>query len=342
MREEGGENEGGDEDCEEVLPPGHKKSRGRGLIGIRTSTISAVGGLNLKEKLAARAGIEPATNRLTADRSTAELPSIKMKFGKLKEWDGVSRGKSVEMVIGRSKKSLKFSLPSLEVTPSLVVFLRKPDSRFHSMKQVELNVKTRDALGSTAVKRLRGAGEIPAVLYGENGVHHLQIEADAFSAAWRKIAGRASLLELHADGAEETTFAIIKEYQRNPRTDRFEHIDFQEIVRGKDMEADIPVEMVGSAFGVKNQQGVLEIHAHELGVRCRPRVLPESIKVDVTSLKVGQSLRVRDLPAMDEIVFTSAADLVVVSCVGSSGGKGGEEEAPAEAAAAVAPAATTA
>ena len=51
------------------------------------------------------------------------------------------------------------------------------------MKQVALNVKTRDALGSTAVKRLRNQGQIPAVLYGESGVHHLQVDAVAFFAA---------------------------------------------------------------------------------------------------------------------------------------------------------------
>lgn len=193
------------------------------------------------------------------------------------------------------------------------------------MKQVALNVKTRDAVGSTAVKRLRAEGLIPAVIYGESGVRHLQISADEFFLAWRKIAGRASLLELHTDGAEESTFAIIKEYQRNPRNDRFEHIDLLEIVRGKEMEADIPVHPVGAAFGVKNQQGVLEVHAHELGVRCRPRDLPEFISVDVTALKVGESLRVADLPAIEGVTMTNDKDLVVVSCVGHSAGSGGEE-----------------
>lgn len=194
------------------------------------------------------------------------------------------------------------------------------------MKQVALNVKTRDSVGSTAVKRLRAAGLIPAVIYGESGVHHLQVAADEFSMAWRKIGGRATLLELHTDGAEDSTFAIIKDYQRNPRTDRFEHIDLLEIVRGKEMEADIPVHPIGTAFGVKNQQGVLEVHAHELGVRCRPRSLPEHIEVDVSALKVGDSLKVAELPAIEGVTYTDDADLVVVSCVGASGGKSGDEE----------------
>ena len=199
------------------------------------------------------------------------------------------------------------------------------------MKQVALNVKTREAIGSTAVKRLRNEGQIPAVLYGESGVHHLQVDGDAFFAAWRKMAGRAALLELHTDGADESTFAIIREYQRNARTDKFEHVDLLEVVRGKDMEANIPVATIGTSFGVKNQQGVIEIQTHELGVRCRPSALPEEIDVDVTAMKVGDSLRVEDLPAIEGVIFIDHADLVVVSCVGASGGKSGDEETEDEA-----------
>jgi large subunit ribosomal protein L25 len=208
----------------------------------------------------------------------------------------------------------------------LIVFLEKTDFRIRTMKQVVLNVKTRDALGSAAVKRLRREGQIPAVLYGESGVHHVQVGAEAFFAAWRKMAGRATLLELHMDGAEESTFTILKDYQRNARTDRFEHLDLLEVVRGKDMEADIPVVTKGTAFGVKNQQGVLEINAHELNVRCRPRDLPEEILIDVTTLKVGDSLHVEDLPPIEGVTFNDPSDLVVVSCVGASGGKSGDEE----------------
>lgn len=204
------------------------------------------------------------------------------------------------------------------------------------MKQVALNVKSREAVGTAAVKRLRAAGQIPAVIYGESGVHSLSVDSVQFKQAWRKIAGSAALLELHLDGAEESTFAIIKEYQRDPRRDTFEHIDFLEIVRGKDMEAEIPVHTKGTANGVKNQQGVLEVHAHELTVRCRPRDLPEFIEVDVTALSVGDSLHVRDLPAIEGVTFTDDADIVVAACVGSSAGASGASEEEAETAAATA------
>lgn len=191
------------------------------------------------------------------------------------------------------------------------------------MKQVALNVKTRDALGTSGVKRLRDAGQIPAVLYGESGVSHLSIDAVAFATAWRSIGGRASLIELHADGDKESTFAIIKDTQRHSTKDHFLHVDFKEIVRGKEMEAEIPVITTGIAFGVKNEQGVVEINAHELPVRCRPSALPEAIRVDITALKVGDSIHLADLPVIEGVEFIGDTDLVIITCVGSSGGKSG-------------------
>ena len=211
------------------------------------------------------------------------------------------------------------------------------------MKQVVLNVKTHSALGSSAVKRLRDAGQIPAVIYGESGVSHLEIDAVAFGNAWRSIGGRASLVELHADGDKEGTFAIIKGTQRHSTKDNFLHVDFLEIVRGKDMEAAIPVITQGIAYGVKNEQGVVEINAHEVPVRCRPKSLPEAIVVDVTDLKVGDSVHLGQLAAIDGVTFMEDEELVLVSCVASSGGKSGltdEEIAEAEEAEAAAAAET--
>lgn len=203
------------------------------------------------------------------------------------------------------------------------------------MKQVSLNVKTRTVVGSSAAKRLRNAGQIPSVIYGESGTQSLTVDSEQFAQVWRRIGGGTSLLELNIDGAEETTFAVIKAFQRDPRRDNFKHVDFQEVVRGKDMEIEIPVHTRGVAYGVKNQQGVVEINADELRVRCRPRDLPEFIEVDVTALKVGDSLHVGNLPAIEGVTFIDPDDLVVVSCVGSSSGASGasaeEEAAEAEA-----------
>lgn len=188
------------------------------------------------------------------------------------------------------------------------------------MKQITLETKEREGAGSGASRRLRASGEFPAVIYGESGVRHLAVNAHAFQMQYRQIAGSAALIELKVAGEGEATFAIIQEIQRCTKSDQILHVDFKEIVRGRDMEADIPVHAKGISHGVKNFGGVLEISLEEMRVRCRPRNLPEAIEVDVTDLHIGRSLHVRDIVAPEGVTLLEDPDQVVVACVGSSGG----------------------
>lgn len=197
------------------------------------------------------------------------------------------------------------------------------------MKQITLNTKPRTELGRTASKHMRQQGIIPAIIYGESGVRHLTLDAHEFAMAFRNFAGTAALLELKEEGGE-SHYAIIQELQRNPRTDAFIHIDFKEIVRGKEMETDIPVQTRGTADGVRNYGGVLEISTHTLRVRCRPRDLPEAIVVDVTKLEIGKSIHLSEVDAPEGVTFLGDPELVLVACVGASAGASGAEEEEGE------------
>ena len=190
---------------------------------------------------------------------------------------------------------------------------------FHQMKQITLNIQPREQMGTIASKSLRKSGLVPAIIYGDSGLRHLAVDAHEFAMQYRKISGTAALFELKMEG-EDPMFAIIQELQRNTRTDAFLHIDFKEIVRGKDMEADIPVHTIGTADGVRNYGGVLEISSHTLRVRCRPRHLPEEILINVSKLGIGDSLHLSDLEAPEGVTFLDDPHQVVVGCVGASSG----------------------
>lgn len=198
------------------------------------------------------------------------------------------------------------------------------------MKQITLNSKLRENTGRRASRLLRESGEIPAVLYGESGIKHLTINTREFHSTHRSLIGSAALIELYVEGQDDSTYAVLQELQRNPRNDRFIHIDFREIVRGKEMEANIPVHAMGTPDGVRNYGGVLEISAEVLRVRCRPRHLPEHITVDVTDLEIGKSIHLSEIEAPEGVTFLDDPDWVVASCVGASSGSSGvelEEEA---------------
>jgi large subunit ribosomal protein L25 len=200
------------------------------------------------------------------------------------------------------------------------------------MKQITLNTTPRENLGRTASKHMRQNGVIPAVIYGEHGSRNLALNAHDFAMAYRSIAGSAALIELKSEGEAEGTYAIIQELQRNPLNDAYVHIDFKEIVRGKDMEADIPVHTIGVADGVRNYGGVLELSMHTLRVRCRPRNLPEFITVDVKALEIGKSIHLEEITAPEGVTFLDDPDQVVVGCVGASAGASGLTEEEVEAA----------
>jgi large subunit ribosomal protein L25 len=201
------------------------------------------------------------------------------------------------------------------------------------MKQITLTTTPRTDLGRTASKHMRDSGTIPAVIYGESGSRNLTLNAHEFKMAYRKFSGSAALIELKGEDGSDATYAIIQELQRNPRNDTFIHIDFKEIVRGKDMEVDIPVHTRGTAHGVRNYGGVLELSAHTLRVRCRPRNLPEAIIIDVTNLEIGKSMHLSEIEAPEGVTFLADPELVLVGCVGASGGSSGLTEEEVEAAA---------
>lgn len=193
------------------------------------------------------------------------------------------------------------------------------------MKQIRLDASIREETGSGAAMRYRRAGKIPAVIYGESGLTHLLVDSHAFAMAWREVAGRAALMELHFGKEDESHFAVIQETQRDPRTDTFQHIDFREVVRGKPMDVAIPVVLKGISPGVKNG-GVLDLTADTVEVRCRPRDLPEAIPVDVSKLQIGDVIHVEDLPSIEGIEVLTPGNEVVVSCLGVQADSEAEDE----------------
>ena len=93
----------------------------------------------------------------------------------------------------------------------------------------------------------------------------------------------------------------------------------------------VQLKFVGEADGVKSEGGILEILANEVEVRCRPSNLPSEIELDISSLGLGQNLQVKDLPSIDGIVYVSDSDTMLVSCVGSAGGRSAADDSDDEA-----------
>ena len=179
-----------------------------------------------------------------------------------------------------------------------------------------LKVATRAQTGRSASRRLRKVNRIPAILYGKHSApEKLSVEVPEFTKLLKAVSGRALLIELNREDKPEKALSFLQEIQRDPITDRFLHVDLHEVKPDEKFEIRVPVRVTGEAFGVKNQNGVLEIASHVLRVRCLAKDLPESIEVDVTTLNVGETIKVSQLKPVEGVLFMDDLGQPVVACV---------------------------
>jgi large subunit ribosomal protein L25 len=182
--------------------------------------------------------------------------------------------------------------------------------------QLSLTVTPRIQTGRSASRRVRKANAIPAILYGKHtSPEKLSVDTPEFVRLLKVVSGRAVLIELQQAGKAEKALSFLQEIQRDPITDKYLHLDLQEVKPNEKFEIRVPVVAAGESFGVKNQNGVLEVNAHTLRVRCFPKDLPESINVDVTDLKVGETIKVSELKAIPGVDFLDFKGQPIVSCV---------------------------
>ena len=193
------------------------------------------------------------------------------------------------------------------------------------MKTFDLEVQPRVETGGGPAHRLREADEIPAVVYGRSGCRSIRVAGPTFRSLYREVEGAGVFIEIKEEG-HESTLSLIKEVQRNTRTDAILHVDFFEIERGKPMTASVSVHIVGEAVGVRTEGGVLEISAHEMAVRCLPRNLPEYIEIDVTDLQADHSIQVQHVPPLPDVEFLDSPDKAIIRCSGEAPEEEAEEE----------------
>lgn len=162
------------------------------------------------------------------------------------------------------------------------------------MATATLNAKPRSARGKGVARKLRAAGEFPAVIYGHGREpQSLSINAREFGRLAERIRLTSTVIELAVDGKVAKT--IIREVQRNPLNRELLHVDFQELVAGEKISVSVPLKFVGTPEGVKTGGGILEEIMHQVHVRVDPANIPDHLDVDVTALTIGHSLHISDL-----------------------------------------------
>jgi large subunit ribosomal protein L25 len=179
------------------------------------------------------------------------------------------------------------------------------------MAEVKLVAEAGRRCGSRESRRLRAAGRVPGVVYG-HGVQGLAVSVDGreLRHALSGGVGTNQLLELQV--GSENHLAMAKVIQRHPVRHTVVHVDFLIVRRDEVVTADVPVVVVGEAKEVEREQGLVEQQLATLTVRATPGRIPSHLEVDVSGLRVGDSIRVADLDLPPGVSTELPPDEVVV------------------------------
>jgi large subunit ribosomal protein L25 len=161
--------------------------------------------------------------------------------------------------------------------------------------KIDLMAQPYEAEKKGDVKRLRRDGKIPGILYGhKDKPHRLYITDKDFKKVLDVMKKEAVTINLTLN--DKSYICLIKAIQHNPITNQLLHIDFQHIQKKEKIQVNIPIHAHGEAPGIKDG-GVLDQHLHEVMVKCLPDDIPSFIDVDVSGLKLGDTIHIKDIQA---------------------------------------------
>ncbi|MEJ1958124.1 MAG: 50S ribosomal protein L25/general stress protein Ctc [Nitrosomonadales bacterium] len=163
----------------------------------------------------------------------------------------------------------------------------------------EITATIRKAQGTGASRRLRKAGRVPGIVYGEGeGVSEpvlIDVDQNNLYHSLRKETFHASVLTLDLEGKKEKV--LLRDFVMHPFRQQVQHIDFQRVSKDKKIHMKVPLHFVNAEIcpGVKQSGGIVSHVMNDLNIACLPADLPEFIEVDLVSLAIGHSIHVGDI-----------------------------------------------
>lgn len=178
---------------------------------------------------------------------------------------------------------------------------------------------------SGEARALRRSGRIPGIVYNRQLNIPVSVELRAFDKVFRS-QGSSNVIDLDIDG--QTHEVLVRAVQMDKRRREPQHVDFYAVTAGQKVEVHVPIHLVGTPVGVKEDGGMLDQQRREIFISILPRLIPQALELDVSALEIGDALHISDLvahlPAEAEVL--DAPDTTIVTVVPPRL----EEEEPAE------------
>lgn len=184
------------------------------------------------------------------------------------------------------------------------------------MQSFEIEIEPREGHGSRESRRTRRDGFLPAVVYARG---EASVSARVPTQAFLHLGSSSRSSQVFQFKSGNPTLhgrsAIVKGIQKNHLDGTVLHVDFQALRDNEDISVPVVLHFEGEAPGVKLDGGILAIARHEIVLTCLPRLIPQDVKVDVSSLQIGQSIHARELKLPDGVRLHGNPDETIVSVV---------------------------
>ncbi|MDR0984998.1 MAG: 50S ribosomal protein L25 [Endomicrobium sp.] len=182
------------------------------------------------------------------------------------------------------------------------------------MDKIVLNVEHRLIGTKGYLNSLRKNGKIPAILYGKNiKSTPVFVYLKEFNSVFKENDDN-TILNLNLS-AKENKQVIVRDIQKDVITQKIIHIDFQVISLDDKIEMMVPIHIEGIAKGVKDFGGVMEFIIREIKVKSLLKYIPKRININVSSLKIGEGIKVIDLPKIENVEYIHDKSSLIVHVI---------------------------
>ena len=197
---------------------------------------------------------------------------------------------------------------------------------------MKFNATSRSDKGTSASRRLRHAGRVPAIVYGGTAEPaSIELDHNEIYHALRKESFHASILSMELDGKSEQV--LLRSVQWHPYKQLVLHVDFQRVDASQSLTTKVPLHFINGekSPAVKLSSAIISHVLTEVEVVCLPANLPQFIEVDLGGMLAGTTVHMSDIVLPKGVVLTAHAgetSPVVATALVKGGGAAAEEAAP--------------
>jgi large subunit ribosomal protein L25 len=176
------------------------------------------------------------------------------------------------------------------------------------MEKKTLKANVRNQISKSALSNLRKSGKVPGVFYSRVN-KPIPIEVSEKAIRPFVFTAKSHLISLDVEN-DKNYDCVVKDVQFDPVTESIVHFDLLGLIEGEKFQLEVPIQYYGTAIGIK-EGGIVQQVLHKLEIECFPKDIPEFLKIDITNLKLGESIHPSDLSFENIDILTPPATVVV-------------------------------